>query len=43
MKSEWDLQVYFSTIDETGDTLLYPGLYHAEEPAPYIVVTVDSV
>ncbi len=43
VKSEWDLQVYFSTIDETGDTLLYPGLYHAEEPAPYIVVTVDSV
>ncbi|WP_276249079.1 MULTISPECIES: hypothetical protein [unclassified Haladaptatus] len=39
---EWDLQVYFSTIDETDNGLLVPGLYHADEPAPYYVVAVTT-
>ncbi|MEF8827447.1 MAG: hypothetical protein V5A25_11905 [Halovenus sp.] len=39
---EWDLQVYFSAVDESGDTLLYPGLYSADESAPYVTVSVVS-
>lgn len=38
---EWDLQVYLSAIDEAGNSLLYPGLYHTNEPAPYIVIDVN--
>ena len=40
--SEWDLLVYFSTIDEAGNPLLIPGLYHAEEPEPYYVIETNA-
>ncbi|MFC6799624.1 hypothetical protein ACFQDQ_17465 [Haladaptatus sp. GCM10026878] len=39
---EWDILAYFATVDEGGNGLLIPGLYHADEPMPYYVVKVDS-
>ena len=39
---EWDLMVYFSGVDQKGQPLLYPGLYHAEHPAPYFTIEVVS-
>lgn len=39
--AEWDLQLYCSSTDEAGDALLYPGIYHADEPAPYVVIAVE--
>lgn len=38
VESEWDILVYFSTPDETGDPLLIPGIYHAENSEPYYVI-----
>jgi len=38
VSAEWDLLVYVGTRDESGNTVLYPGLYHAEYSEPYRVV-----
>lgn len=40
--SEWDLQVYFSTVDDAGNGVIIPGLFSAECPYPYYVIEVSS-
>ncbi|MCU4974069.1 hypothetical protein OB955_15170 [Halobacteria archaeon AArc-m2/3/4] len=38
--SEWDMLVYVATVDD-GNTVLVPGLYHPDRPAPYRIVDVQ--
>lgn len=39
---EWDLQVYFSAVDNAGNGLILPGLFAAEYPYPYHVIETSS-
>lgn len=37
---QWDLLLYFSTVVSKRETRIYPGLYNAEHPLPYLVVRI---
>jgi len=32
---EWDLLIYFTGIDDGGNGIIFPGLYHPDYPEPY--------
>jgi hypothetical protein len=38
----WDLLVYVSARDAAGNTRLLPGIFAAEDPAPYRVVDIEA-
>jgi len=42
IETTWDLIVFISALDSAGNTLIYPGIYHAQYYAPYFVVKVDG-
>jgi hypothetical protein len=39
--TEWDLLVYVTAVDEAGNGVVAPGLFHPNEPAPYRDVRVQ--
>ena len=39
---EWDLIVFISAVDNAGNGLIYPGIYHPNYMAPYFVVKVEE-
>ena len=40
VKPEWDILLYFESVDELGDALQYPGILHPEITLPYYIVKV---
>lgn len=40
--ADYDLLVYLGGIEENGNAMIYPGLYHPEYPAPYHVVEINK-
>ena len=41
MTPEYDLLLYFTTIDPYGQTLMHPGLFHPDHPAPYYIIEIS--
>ena len=41
LTGEWDLLVYITATDENGNGVVAPGVFHAEEPAPYLEVVIE--
>ncbi len=37
-----DLLVYFAARNQTGNTVIFPGLYHPEQPSPYYIIRIEN-
>ena len=42
MTPEWDLLVYFDSVDEQGDAILYPGIDSEQFAMPYKQIRICS-
>lgn len=41
LSPEWDLLVYITAIDNSGNGFVVPGLFHPQEPAPYQKIEIE--